>query len=277
MNENIKLIGLDLDGTFLKDDKTLCDGAVQTVKRAAEKGIYTVPITGRPLSGIPQCIKDIDEIRYIICSNGSEIIDFKSGKSIYSSTLDNETVNKIISVLNESDCLYEVFADGYGYIDKTVYEFYKETYTGTVIGEYIFSSRKECDSTTKLFASGDKTADEVFIICKNDKHRQEIKAKFENFGNVQFCLLADKYLEITKKGTDKGAALKKICSHLNIDTAQTIAFGDGENDLQFLDVAGTAVAMENAVDAVKQKADFITKTNNENGVCIVLNDLLSRI
>ena len=234
-------------------------------------------ITGRPFSGIPQCIRDIDEIKYVICSNGSEIIDFKSGKSIYSSTLDNETVNKILAVLNQRGCLYEVFADGYGYIDKAVYGFYKEKYTGTVIGEYIFSSRKECDSTAALFTSADKTADEVFIICNDDEDRRKIKAEFESFDNVQFCLLADRFLEITKKGTDKGAALKKICEHLKIDTAQTIAFGDGENDLQFLEVAGTAVAMANAVDSVKQKADIVTKSNNENGVCTVLNDLLSRI
>lgn len=100
MTDRIKLIGIDLDGTFLKDDKTLCDGAADTIRRAAEAGICTVPITGRPFSGIPQCIRDIDEIKYVICSNGSEIIDFKSGKSIYSSTLDNETVNKILAVLN---------------------------------------------------------------------------------------------------------------------------------------------------------------------------------
>ena len=121
MTDRIKLIGIDLDGTFLKDDKTLCDGAADTIRRAAEAGICTVPITGRPFSGIPQCIRDIDEIKYVICSNGSEIIDFKSGKSIYSSTLDNETVNKILAVLNQRGCLYEVFADGYGYIDEAVY------------------------------------------------------------------------------------------------------------------------------------------------------------
>ena len=142
MTDRIKLIGIDLDGTFLKDDKTLCDGAADTIRRAAEAGICTVPITGRPFSGIPQCIRDIDEIKYVICSNGSEIIDFKSGKSIYSSTLDNETVNKILAVLNQRGCLYEVFADGYGYIDKAVYGFYKEKYTGTVIGEYIFSQQR---------------------------------------------------------------------------------------------------------------------------------------
>ncbi len=117
----------------------------------------------------------------------------------------------------------------------------------------------------------------MFIICNDEEDRRKIKAEFESFDNVQFCLLADRFLEITKKGTDKGAALKKICEHLNIDTAQTIAFGDGENDLQFLEVAGTAVAMANAVDSVKQKADIVTKSNNENGVCTVLNDLLSKI
>ena len=87
-------------------------------------------------------------------------------------------------------------------------------------------------------------------------------------------MLADRFLEITKAGTDKGTALQMLCKHLGIGLNEVIAFGDGENDLQFLQKAGTAVAMGNAVDCVKEMADIITDTNDNNGVEKALKDLI---
>ena len=66
---NIRLIGVDLDGTLLTDDKKLCPGAEETIKKARENGIQIVPVTGRPFMGIPDCVKRVKEIEYIINSN----------------------------------------------------------------------------------------------------------------------------------------------------------------------------------------------------------------
>lgn len=273
LKNKIKLVGVDLDGTLLRDDKTMCNGAPEIIKAAANRGIHIVPITGRPFSGIPECIKAIKEIQYIISSNGAQIIHAHSGKSIFSFPLSNEQSNEIISILSRAECMFEAFSDNVGYIEQNVYDYYAEIYSGTPVGDYIFSSRRVTASIPALFRNTQRTADEIFVICKSDQVRSELISVFDKMDDIQYCRLGDRFFEITKKGTDKGEALEVLCNYLGIALDQTIAFGDGENDLQFLQKAGVAVAVENAFDSVKAHADMIAKSNNDNGVCEIIKML----
>lgn len=270
LKNKIKLVGMDLDGTLLNDDKNLCDGAEEIINSLAERGIYFVPITGRPYSGIPECVKNLDAVEYIISSNGARIIKSKTDEELFSFALSNKKSLELIEIMQSSNCMFEAFADNVGYVEQELYDYYVKEFTGTSIGKYIFSSRKTTQSIEKLFAGTNRQADEIFVTCETPDIRLDILKKIENIQGIQHCLLGDRFLEITKKGTDKGEALKVLCDYLGVDLKDTIAFGDGENDLQFLEKAGYAVAMENAVPRVKGKADIITKTNNDNGVCEVL-------
>ena len=87
---------------------------------------------------------------------------------------------------------------------------------------------------------------------------------------------AESYLEIFPKGMDKGKALGIICRKLGIKKEETIAFGDEELDIPMIEAAGTGVAMGNAIEALKAKADFVTKTNNEAGIAVALEYYLER-
>lgn len=274
IKNDIKLIGVDLDGTLLRDDKTLCPNAESIIKAAVQKGMHFVPITGRPYSGIPDCIRKINEIEYYICSNGAQIMDAKSEKPLFSFSLDHAQTLKIINLLKDTDYMFEVFAHGAGYINRQLFDYYKQVYTGTPVGEYIFSSRKVVENVFTLFENAESRADEVFVICKSYEHREKLKKIMSQLDDVQFCCLADRFFEITKYNTDKGHALEVLCSFLNIALKNTIAFGDGENDIEFLQKAGIAVAMENAFDGIKQNADIIAKSNNDNGVCEIIKELL---
>lgn len=271
---DIKLIGLDLDGTLLHEDKTIDESTIEYLEQIATKGVEIVPITGRPLSGVPKEIRNIKGVNYLITSNGAQISNNLTSQALFQHPLTNKQSRKIIDIVSTFDCLYEVFYEGYGHCEPKVYDHFKKVYTGTPIGEYIFSSRKVVDNIKQQFEDCDRQADEVFIICNDEHHREEIKGKTDDIDGIQYCLLADRFLEITKLGTDKGFALETLCNHLNIDLKNTIAFGDGENDLEFLSKAGISVAMGNAKDIVKQKADIIADTNDNNGVEKILKKLI---
>ena len=272
--KSIRLIGVDLDGTLLNDDKQLCDGARETISAAKARGIHLVPITGRPLTGIPDCIRQVPEIEYYICSNGAQIVDAATGESLYSYTIDNARCRKIISALRTLDCKFEPFADGVGYAEPDVYNYYKETFENTPLADYIFSSRKVAENLEALFADGTRCADEFFVNCSDEATRTALIRLMDGIGGLQYCNLGDRFIEITNKGTDKGEALEALCRHLGIAVENTMAFGDGENDLLFLEKAGIAVAMGNAFPSVKEKADIIADTNNDNGVCKIIQQLL---
>lgn len=269
-----KLIGLDLDGTLLRSDKSLEKSTIKLLEELSKKGIHIVPITGRPLSGVPQAVREIDGVDYIISNNGSKTVDNKTGADIFSLAMTNEQSCEVITQVKKTGAMFEVFTNHFGYCEKSVFEHYKDEFAGTVVGDYIFSSRKKIDSIDALFDNTSNEADEVFIICKDEADRERIKKHTDKISDIQYCMLADRFLEITKAGTDKGTALQMLCKHLGIDLNEVIAFGDGENDLQFLQKAGTAVAMGNAVDCVKEMADIITDTNDNNGVEKALKDLI---
>lgn len=272
--KSIKLVGVDLDGTFLRDDKTISPSAGKITEQLYNRGILLVPITGRPLNGVPQCIRDIPQIEYIICSNGAQLIDLKSGKSLCSYTISNKKSNEIIRLLQNTDCFFEAFADGVGYVEPMVYKYYEEAYKNTVLWDYIYTSRQLVDSVAALFDGTGRCADEFFITCKSNEVRNKLKAELTESGGIQLCELGDCFIEITRIGTDKGNALAALCDMLKIDVKDTIAFGDGENDMQLMQRAGIAVAMHNAHICIKQKADIIAKSNNDDGVVEILEKIL---
>ena len=269
-----KMIGLDLDGTLLKDDKSIDAKTKEYLETLSANGVHIVPITGRPLSGVPDCVRNIKGVDYIISNNGSKTVLNSTNETLFSLAMDNATSKRVIESVKQTGTIFEVFFNHYGYCEKFVFDHYKEVYTGTVLGDYIFSSRKQVDSLLTLFDDKNAEADEVFIICKDNDDREIIKAQTDKISGIQYCMLADRFLEITKNGTDKGTALEILCNHLKIELDKVIAFGDGENDLQFLNKAGTAVAMGNASDSVKAQADIVTDTNNNQGVLKALKDLI---
>ena len=276
MYKKVKLIGTDLDGTLLNDDKELTAETVAALELAHGKGIHIVPITGRPLMGIPKCVTALSQIEYIIASNGADIYDVKNKTRIGSFAIDNAKSRVLIERLRGLDCMFEPFADGAGYSEQNVFDFYVATFKGTPLEDYFFSSRIVCESYEKLFDGTNRQADEFFVNCAAPEIRDRVIEIAETTGGLQYCNLGDRFIEITKEGTDKGAALRAICDHLGVDIADTLAFGDGENDLEFVQAAGISVAMENAFSIIKKHADLVTKSNNENGVANIINSMLNK-
>lgn len=274
--KNIKLIGTDLDGTLLNDDKELSRETIDALELAHSRGIHIVPITGRPLMGIPECVTALPQIEYIIASNGADIYDVKNKTRLGSFAINNEKSRVLIDRLRGLDCMFEPFADGVGYSEQNVFDFYVATFKGTPLEDYFFSSRIVCNSYEALFDGTDRQADEFFVNCAAPEIRDSVIEIAETTGGLQYCNLGDRFIEITKKGTDKGAALRAICAHLGVDIADTIAFGDGENDLEFIQTAGFSVAVENAFPIIKEHADLITKSNNDNGVANIINSMLNK-
>lgn len=268
---NIRLVGLDLDGTLLHDDKILSDRTRNAIEHLHKKGIEIVPITGRPYAGVPDFLKNMECIDYIISNNGSYIM--RNNEIVFNFAMDREKASEIMSIIAGDDCMVEVFSGGWGYIEQYVDDFYHKVIPeDSPSGEYIYGSRKIIDSIDELMGSVDGV-DELFVICVKDGTRERIIDLIKDIDGIQYWKFADDFIEITKKGTDKGTALKRLCEEIGIDLADTIAFGDGENDLPFLNTAGVAVAMANAADAVRAKADIVTLSNNEDGVAHILEQI----
>lgn len=270
IKDKYKFVGVDLDGTLLKNNKDLSPANKSAIKLANEKGIYIVPITGRPFSGIPSCILELDEIEYIITSNGAEIVRLADNKTIYSAPISNDKSVQLLNEATKRGFYIEVFADRVGYIEPMTMELHKKRYEGTPIYDYLSSSRRVVDSVCSLFSDDNKCADEIFLTANSTKKRDEFLEIISADSSLEACILGDNYLEITKRGTNKGEAMTFLCDYLGVDKNSTIVFGDGENDFSFFNKAAFSVAMENANASLKQIADYVTLSNDNDGVAEIL-------
>lgn len=273
LKNKIRLAGIDLDGTLLNDSKQLCRGAEEIINEAHKNNIHIVPVTGRPFNGIPECVKSLDAIEYVICSNGAAIIDKKNDKLLYTFAMSNEKSREVYSILKNAGCVFEPFCEGVCYTEQEILDSYIGLFKGSPVEEYLLSTRVICDSIEALFFEQDKRADEFFVSCDSKDERIKITAELDKIGGVQYWYYDERYIEITREDCDKGASLKTLCRHLGIDEKQTVAFCDGDNDLTLLEAAGVGIVMDNAPGRIKEKADIIAKSNNDNGVCEIIKAL----
>ena len=118
MQHKIKMIGFDLDGTLLTDQKELGEYTVQKLKRAVEEGIVILPITGRPLCGLPEEVTGLTGLRYAITANGARILDLMNAAVLKEQLVSVETAEKILVILGNYDSLREIYYDGTGYAER---------------------------------------------------------------------------------------------------------------------------------------------------------------
>lgn len=270
---DIKLAGIDLDGTLFTDVKIIDERTKTAIKNAHKKGAQIVPVTGRPFEGLSNEITNIKEIEYAITNNGAEIIDLKKGTPIYSRQIDNKISLEIIKKAEELNTVFEVFTDGLGYLTAPTMNNYMKIHGTSPVGTYIKNSRKIVDCIYDFVKNNALETDEIFIIIKNEKMQKTFETILDKFDGIQYWSIFGKFIEVTHKEADKGRALSYLADFLGIDIADTIAFGDGENDISLLKSAGIAVAMANAEPCVKQIAGIVTSSNNDFGVAEILEKI----
>ncbi len=270
---NIKLAAADLDGTLFNSSKKLDTRAKKAIRRLSEKGIQTVPVTGRPFSGLSDEVLGINEISYAITNNGAEIIDLKAKKPIYSRQIKNSQALEIIKKAEALNTVFEVFSGGFGYLTQKAMDNYMNIHGETPVGQYIKSSRRIVNSVYDFIKENSLDADEIFITIPNDAVKKQLENMLDTIDDIQYWSIFNKFIEVTDKDADKGKAFNFLADYLNIEIENTIAFGDGENDITLLKSAGVSVAMDNAEETVKSIANIITASNDNFGVAEILEKL----
>ncbi|MDY3069706.1 MAG: Cof-type HAD-IIB family hydrolase [Parabacteroides sp.] len=264
-----KLLVLDVDGTLLNDAKEVSPHNIAAVRKAQQMGIQIVLASGRPTSGILPIANKLELNHYggyVISYNGAQIINMQTGDVIFEKRLENDLLAYLDKKAKRND--FAIF-----------------TYKGN-----------------KLFT---EQTDNSHIINEAQINNLEI-VKINDFANIEFrpskCVLTsdntdelislenhwkkrlagmadvfrseDYFLEVVPPTVDKGNTLALLIQELKLSTDEVVAIGDGVADVSMLQLAGTSIAMGNARDSVKACADFITLSNEENGVAAAIEKAL---
>lgn len=265
-----KLIACDLDGTLLRDDKSISEENRQAIHALAERGIHFVPSSGRALDEIPEELKASADIRYILSSNGSVLYDKATGKRT-SLCIPRSLIGQALDILSEYDVLFTV-----RYNDATYFDAERWNDEGYAVDPF---SKEHWDYMREhsirqgefgAFCRGLDEAEMIFVFFRQPGVNAMCKKRLEATGGLQAACTSEYLLEVFSNRAGKGNALRYLAHQLGIDIADTVALGDTDNDRTAIQAAGLGLAMGNAGEKLKALADDVICTNGEHGIAYLL-------
>lgn len=259
----IKLIAFDIDGTITVDN-TLTENIKNTFKKLKEKGIYTIPITGRSIESVIPLLKELEIEDSLGVYTTGALIQKSNCDIVCKNTLTIKDYEYIKQNLDE-----KYFLSIYG-IEKLYSE--KEP-----IFEFLDDAKNLAMDVEKVNIDKIKDKDIVRINIMGPKEsldefeEKEDKDFLEKYYTVR--TIPTSY-EILSKNASKANGLKKIMEILNLHSKEVLVIGDGNNDVSMFELVENSIAMGNASDFVKSKAKYITKTVFEDGFSYIIDKLL---
>ena len=262
-----KIIACDLDETLLQSDRTISRKNIEAIAKARSLGVKFVPATGRNYVSAEDTLKDTGlydaEDEYVISFNGGAITENKDNRIIHFEGIPFEVAE-------------EIFRRGMTY-DVCIH-----VYTKEIVYAYNFTEEEQ------EYQSGRMKIQEIFeknldflrgqeivkcLYMNTDRaYLQQIEKELEDMtADIDISYSSNRYIELNRKGVNKGAALKKLAERLGVDIKDTIAIGDNFNDLSMIKAAGLGIGVKNTVEAMKSECDVITEaTHDESAVAEVI-------
>lgn len=267
----VKLIAMDLDGTLFNKEGQITPKTKEELKRVGEKGVYTVISTGRPFNGLPFDQITDTAIEYAITTNGASIYRIANKECLYDNSMTFDVYAPILEYILSREIHIDLYIDGEGYTPIRCRENLPRLDVSDSLKKYMLATRtplldlmgyvKDCGKKVQkinlnFYPQPDGSLlyrEEVLSFLKSNPQIEVVCGGFNNF-------------EISKAGVTKSEGLKELCALLDVPVEQTMAIGDSENDYSIINAAGIGVAMSNASEDILSIADYITTSNEEDGV-----------
>lgn len=277
--KDIKLVALDLDGTLFDNSSRISERNLTAIRSITDKGIHVVISTGRPFEGIPFDQIKGTGINYAITANGSGIYEISTGKCLYENAMDEELVTPILNFLLTRDIHMDAFIGGKGYTPVQCVETAQKLTVPSSIKNYIITTRTRLDNILQFIHENQLKVQKMTLnfypAADGTLIDRETVRKFL-VSNPSITTVCGGYnnLEFTRADANKGVGLRKLAEILGVNPDATMTIGDTENDLAIIEAAGIGVAMGNATDAVKARADYVTTTNTKDGVAAAIEHFI---
>lgn len=264
---NYRFMAVDIDGTLLDSSGRLTEANRKAIQAAAGKGLIFTLSTGRPVQGVQSLIDALQLDSPVITYNGAMVITGKSREILYEQKLSAEDAKNVIELGIQRGCMVAVWADNKLYVDEINEKAIQySTIAGIAPQKIVDIEALVRNGVTKVLWN-----DEPPVV---EKYQDEIGPYLS--GNVNYHTSRPMFLEFVDKKASKALAMEKIGEHFGIRREEMIAVGDGFNDLSMIEYAGLGVAMGNAKEAIRLKADYVTLSNDEDGIANVIHKFVLR-
>jgi Cof subfamily protein (haloacid dehalogenase superfamily) len=286
-----KLIAIDLDGTLLNSYGQVSERNREALKKAQEKGIQIVLASGRSTNSVKNMANELGNNNYIICGNGSLVYDLRNEDIIYDKFIEKKKALQIIKICEQNSIYYNVYTENM-VIAKTL--------SNNVLFYHQENANKPDSRKTKI-----NLVENIYDYIENLENENILKFTISDNSNIIFNSIIKKlrdiknidvldvahmsrkiiksgteeveiayyYTEITNENVDKWNATKWLAEKLNISNEEIIGIGDNVNDKLLIENAGLGVAMGNSAPYIKEIADRVVATNNEDGVAQIIEEI----
>lgn len=263
-----KLLATDLDGTLLKNDKTVSINTLNTIHEMINEGHHFVVATGRPFFRITKILKQLDIVSdkiYCICNNGGLIISTDGTKTLFEEQMPHEHVVELIDLARKHNLNLLLYKKDYivtDHLDENV-----TVLRGEPLLKIIDGGKEEL-----------KKYQDVYKIVYNGTYEQLLAAKNsfpkEILDKYNFVFSGNDFLDVNNKTINKGTAVNHLAEILNIDKTLVYAVGDEENDLEMIKAVKNGCCVSNALPSLKEVAKYITLSNEEDGVSELIKKII---
>lgn len=272
--QKIKLIALDLDQTTLRTDKSLSERTRQAILAAIRAGIWVVIASGRSFGSLPAAILEVPGIRYAVTSNGSAIYRLPEGERCHEFLMDPSVVGQLLELIPR-ELAMEAFWEGRAYASRCYVEDPGRFGATDHAALYVQATRTPVEQIRDFMREHQAELDSVQVVVGDEKIRDELWKKLEQaVPGLYLTSSASTLLELSQTVGGKRCGLEWLGRTLGIAPEEMMAFGDAQNDIDMIRYAGVGVAMGNGHPALKEAADRVTLTNDEDGVALVIEEYL---
>ncbi|WP_275695581.1 Cof-type HAD-IIB family hydrolase [Ferdinandcohnia quinoae] len=262
------IIALDLDGTLLKDDKTISAKSKEVLLKAKQEGHIVMIATGRPFRSSAMYYQELGLTTPIVNFNGAFVHHpLDEGWGTYHTPMDLKIVKDIVEVSEEfrvKNICAEVIDEVYfHYHDESLLDVFSMGTPNIETGD--LRRILKSDPTSILIHPDEEVAQKIRKYL-SDVHAEVIDHR--KWGAPWHVI------ELVKSGLNKAVGIQRVAKHYNIPAERIIAFGDEDNDFEMIEYAGHGIAMGNAIDQLKNIANQVTLSNEEDGIALYLEEVL---
>ncbi len=273
-----KVIALDLDDTLLDSKKEISEINKKTLQKAQQQGFSVAIATGRHPKSALKYMRELgclNENSYAVCFNGSGVVRLSEFSSfgqdigfpmVWESTMDGRRTKEVVCFAHEHGCSVHAYSKERGLLVENLNPYTQREINHSFLTYTVVDFEKLEDS--EVFYK-------ILVVAPKDhldNVRKEIPQDLLDFFSV--VRSDESFLEFIPNHATKGTGLEGLCKSIGLSIDNAIAFGDAENDLAMIRDAGLGVAMGNGYDIVKDAADVVTLTNDENGVATLVSKFL---
>ena len=260
-----KLLAFDIDGTLTNSKKEITPATKAAIMKAVNKGVKISIATGRPVPGVKDYVKELELVEnggYIVSLNGGIVMSCRDNKVISQSLIPLELNSKIYDISKKYKVTLLTY-DG----DDVITEDPSDKYVQ-------IEARINKIPVRKLDNLGEALVFQVpkFLMVGEPDYLATVEEEIKPILMDELDVYRSEpfFLEIVPKGVNKANALEALCNEMGISREEVMSFGDGYNDITMIEYAGMGVAMSNGNNLIKERADYVAPSNDEDGIVSVL-------